>query len=289
MPAEPAAPSPSAPAPAIRGEAAGEGPPIVLCHGITATRRYVIHGSRALERAGHRGRLLRRPRPRRVRPGPGGRGLWIPGAGRRPGAGGREPRWGRAASLLGGPLDGRPHGGRLRAGAIPSALRGAGRDRAGLRRRDRGELARATGTGSPPRSRRGASTASSPTSTATRGSTRPGATRCCASPASGCCAIAISTRVVDAAARGPALAARSGRWRSWRRCACRPWSSPATTPPTPAIPARSPRPTPSALPRARLVTEAEGQSPLAWQGGRLSREIAAFCAADPAETARMSL
>lgn len=40
--------------PAIRGEAAGEGTPIVLCHGITATRRYVHHGSRALERAGHR-------------------------------------------------------------------------------------------------------------------------------------------------------------------------------------------------------------------------------------------
>ncbi len=41
-------------APAIRGEAAGEGPPIALCHGITASRRYVHHGSRALERAGHR-------------------------------------------------------------------------------------------------------------------------------------------------------------------------------------------------------------------------------------------
>ena len=40
-------------APAIHGESAGEGPPIVLCHGITATRRYVVHGSRALERAGH--------------------------------------------------------------------------------------------------------------------------------------------------------------------------------------------------------------------------------------------
>lgn len=39
--------------PVIRGEVAGEGPPIVLCHGITATRRYVVHGSRALERAGH--------------------------------------------------------------------------------------------------------------------------------------------------------------------------------------------------------------------------------------------
>jgi pimeloyl-ACP methyl ester carboxylesterase len=39
--------------PAIRGEVTGEGAPIVLCHGITATRRYVVHGSRALERAGH--------------------------------------------------------------------------------------------------------------------------------------------------------------------------------------------------------------------------------------------
>jgi pimeloyl-ACP methyl ester carboxylesterase len=39
--------------PAIRGEAVGEGPPIVLCHGITATRHSVIHGSRRLERAGH--------------------------------------------------------------------------------------------------------------------------------------------------------------------------------------------------------------------------------------------
>lgn len=41
-------------APAIRGEAVGEGPPIVLCHGITATRRYVVHGSRVLERGGRR-------------------------------------------------------------------------------------------------------------------------------------------------------------------------------------------------------------------------------------------
>lgn len=39
--------------PRIRGEAAGEGSPVLLCHGMTATRRYVVHGSRALERAGH--------------------------------------------------------------------------------------------------------------------------------------------------------------------------------------------------------------------------------------------
>jgi pimeloyl-ACP methyl ester carboxylesterase len=37
----------------LSGESAGEGAPVVLCHGLTATRRYVLHGSRALERAGH--------------------------------------------------------------------------------------------------------------------------------------------------------------------------------------------------------------------------------------------
>ena len=39
-------------------EEAGDGsagaPPLVLAHGLTATRRYVTHGSRALERTGHR-------------------------------------------------------------------------------------------------------------------------------------------------------------------------------------------------------------------------------------------
>jgi pimeloyl-ACP methyl ester carboxylesterase len=42
------------PGPVLRGEAGGEGPRIVLCHGITATHRYVLHGSRTLERSGHR-------------------------------------------------------------------------------------------------------------------------------------------------------------------------------------------------------------------------------------------
>ena len=39
---------------AIRGEEVGEGPPVLLLHGITATRRYVVHGSLALARAGYR-------------------------------------------------------------------------------------------------------------------------------------------------------------------------------------------------------------------------------------------
>ena len=33
---------------------AGSGPPVVLAHGLTATRRYVVMGSNALERGGHR-------------------------------------------------------------------------------------------------------------------------------------------------------------------------------------------------------------------------------------------
>ncbi len=53
MEAAAAAPFTVGPAPTLCGETGGEGPPIVLCHGITATRRYVLHGSRALERAGH--------------------------------------------------------------------------------------------------------------------------------------------------------------------------------------------------------------------------------------------
>jgi pimeloyl-ACP methyl ester carboxylesterase len=42
------------PDPILRGSAAGEGTPIVLCHGLTASRRYVVQGSRFLEREGHR-------------------------------------------------------------------------------------------------------------------------------------------------------------------------------------------------------------------------------------------
>ena len=38
----------------LAGEQAGEGTPVVLLHGLTATRRYVVMGSRALQRSGHR-------------------------------------------------------------------------------------------------------------------------------------------------------------------------------------------------------------------------------------------
>ncbi|HEY6731332.1 MAG TPA: alpha/beta hydrolase [Solirubrobacterales bacterium] len=39
--------------PVLEGETMGEGPTAVLCHGITATRRSVLHGSKALSRAGY--------------------------------------------------------------------------------------------------------------------------------------------------------------------------------------------------------------------------------------------
>ena len=38
----------------LAGEAAGEGPAVAALHGLTATRRYVLHGSRHLERRGYR-------------------------------------------------------------------------------------------------------------------------------------------------------------------------------------------------------------------------------------------
>jgi pimeloyl-ACP methyl ester carboxylesterase len=38
----------------LSGEESGEGPAVLLLHGLTATRRYVVMGSKALERSGHR-------------------------------------------------------------------------------------------------------------------------------------------------------------------------------------------------------------------------------------------
>ncbi len=77
MPAEPA-PFTAGAEPTIRGEAAGEGLPVVLCHGITATRRYVLHGSHALERAGHRVVTYDARGHGESDPAPGGRGYGYP-------------------------------------------------------------------------------------------------------------------------------------------------------------------------------------------------------------------
>ena len=37
----------------LQGESLGEGDPVVLLHGVSATRRYLLHGSKALARAGY--------------------------------------------------------------------------------------------------------------------------------------------------------------------------------------------------------------------------------------------
>lgn len=42
------------PAGTLRGESAGEGPVVLTAHGLTAARRYVLHGSRHLLRRGYR-------------------------------------------------------------------------------------------------------------------------------------------------------------------------------------------------------------------------------------------
>ncbi len=38
----------------LAGESQGDGPAILLCHGLSATRRYVVHGSKHLPRRGYR-------------------------------------------------------------------------------------------------------------------------------------------------------------------------------------------------------------------------------------------
>jgi pimeloyl-ACP methyl ester carboxylesterase len=53
VPAEPTQFTVSSRGVALSGEQSGEGIPVVLLHGLTATRRYVVMGSRALERSGH--------------------------------------------------------------------------------------------------------------------------------------------------------------------------------------------------------------------------------------------
>ncbi len=76
------------------------------------------------------------------------------------------------------------------------------------------------------------------------------------------------------APRGAALGAVRRAWRSSRRSTCRRWWWRATTRPTRATPRGRRGLDRGAAARRRLIGEGEGESPLAWQGGRLSREIA---------------
>jgi len=63
---------------AVAGEALGEGPPVVLLHGITATRRYVVHGSKVLARGGYRQVIYDARGHGRSDPAPPGGGYTYP-------------------------------------------------------------------------------------------------------------------------------------------------------------------------------------------------------------------
>jgi pimeloyl-ACP methyl ester carboxylesterase len=64
--------------PRLHGEAMGEGPAVVLCHGVTATRRSVLHGSKALPRAGYEVITYDARGHGESDPAPGGEGYGYP-------------------------------------------------------------------------------------------------------------------------------------------------------------------------------------------------------------------
>jgi pimeloyl-ACP methyl ester carboxylesterase len=79
----------------LAGEESGSGPAVVLLHGLTSSRRYVVHGSRTLERSGYRvisydarGHGSSTPP---VRPAAPAEESAVGGGGARAGASAREP------------------------------------------------------------------------------------------------------------------------------------------------------------------------------------------------------
>ena len=264
----------SAPSPTLRGEAAGEGPPIVLCHGITATRRY---GPARLAGAGAgraRGRSPTTPAAT-ASPTPPRRGRvmdtrsWSPTW-----SGSSPPRWGRGGSSLAGHSMG-AHTAVAYALRAPRAARRPGRDRPGLHGRrstaeSLGVLGRAGGGA------RGGGIdgfvdyidRDQGIDPAWRDSVLR-FTRERMLPHRHPEALVAALREVPRS-RPFELA---GRARASSRC--RRWSSPATTTPIPAIPTR-PRP-PTRRPAAGAADQRGGGRVAARLAGRqLSREIAAF-------------
>ncbi|HTR74323.1 MAG TPA: alpha/beta fold hydrolase [Solirubrobacterales bacterium] len=261
------------PEPVLRGSAAGEGTPIVLCHGLTASRRYVIHGSRALERAGHRVVTYDARGHGESDPAPAGQSYGYPaligdlervveaeiGAGERFVLGGHSMGAHTAVGYalahperLGGlVVIGPTYTGEISAASLAywdglaEALEAGGID---------GFVERLTREGS--------------TAAAWRDS------------------VARITRERMGLHRDPRELARALR----ETPASRPFGSleelggldvPALVVAShdeadPGHPYAVAEAYAAALPRARLISEDEGRSPLAWQGGRLSREIALF-------------
>jgi pimeloyl-ACP methyl ester carboxylesterase len=267
---------------AIRGETAGEGPPVVLCHGLTATRHSVIHGSRALERAGHRVVSYDARGHGGSDPAPGGRGYVYPElAGDLGSVVASEAK--EAPFVLAGHSMGahtavayaleRPE--RLAGLVLIGPVYTGPLDEEGLAYWD--DLAAALEEGGVEAfvERVGRTQATDP---AWRESvlrfTRERMLR---------------HRHLDAVVEALRQVPRSRPFESMEalgsvEAPCLVVASnDAADPGHPRAVAEAYA---ERLPQARLIGEAEGESPLAWQGGRLSREIAAFCA-EPAVAKRL--
>ena len=282
MPAEPR-PFGVGERPVIRGEAAGEGPPVVLCHGITATRRYVVHGSRALERAGHTVVSYDARGHGESDPAPGGQGYGYP--------------------ELVGDLE-----------AVVDATVGEGRSCSPVTRWERIPPS-PTRCGTP-----SASAASSSSARRTRARSRPRRSptgtvsprRWRSGGVDGFVEYIDRHQETDPAWRDSVLRFTRERMLQHRHPEAlvdalrevprsRPFGAmteleslrlPALVVAShdaadPGHPRHVAEAYAERLPQARLTGEAEGESPLAWQGGRLSREIAAFCA-EVGQRVRMS-
>ena len=235
----------------------GAGVPVVLLHGLTASRRYVVMGSRSLQRAGHRvvaydarghGASSPAPAPRRLR---------LRAAGRRPR---------RACSTRSGssaPCSPAPRWARTRSCASRSTSPSAspavavitpGYDPVGID--DRGRLARWDALSDA--LRRGGIDGFVEAFGGSSGCPRPGATRSRRSCASAWPARAPRRRRRRAARRRRARAPSPTSTRSSRSSARRS-SSPAATRPTPATRSRSARPTPSCCRGAASLVEERGR------------------------------
>ena len=267
----------------LRGEASGAGPVVVQAHGITAVRSYVTHGSKLLPRRGFTAVMYDARGHGESDPAPAGEEYDVRRARARHGGGRRfavsgERGW-CSPAIRWGPI--RPRRSRW---PSPTASRASSRSARPLA----ASLLRArrspTGTASPPGSSAAASTASS-RSTTTAATTRSGATSCCGSRAGGSSCIATWTRWPRRCAR-PRGRCRSTASSRSRRSPCPTLVVASHDDADPGHPYAVAEEWSERIPGARLISEAEGESPLAWQGGKLSREIAAFCE-EPAVSERL--
>jgi 3-oxoadipate enol-lactonase len=276
MPTGPAVPFEVAAGATLRGEREGEGRPVVLCHGITATRRQVLHGSRALPRAGHAVVSYDARGHGESEPAPSGEGYVYPelvadleaviaaqvGNGRLALAGHSMGAHTAAAYAL-------EHPERVAALVVVGPVYDGSISDASLEYWD--GLAEALESGGIDAFVDYVERVQG-TDPAWRDSVRR-FTRARMEAHRHLDAVAVALREVPRSRPFDSLAALEGLEVPALVVASGDTADPGHPYATAAEYARR-------LPRSELVSEAEGQSPLAWQGGRLSREIARFCAAN---------